>query len=324
MANDPKAWRISEDKFFPCEDATPTLPAGHYDLRSSHNTGVYLRRAELKTDSLIAGIDPISKSVIGEIEEFWHRKENFKRLGMLWKRGFFFWGSPGGGKTSLVNLICQWVIEHDGITIYVEYPNMVSDALKQIRSIEPERPIVLILEDLDDMFREFSESTILNILDGEAQVDNVIILATANNPERLKKRVLNRPGRFDFVYRIGLPNAASRRAYIVSKAPEMEGNEDLETWVTDTKGLSVAHLRDLLVSVIGMGQDYKKVLDKLLDMNSQRPDDYVEPDAEEDREPFGFARGMKEHIDTENLDLEVRRNDESYPITEPSIWIEDD
>ena len=288
MANDPKAWRISEDKFFPCEDATPTLPAGHYDLRSNHNTGVYLRRAELKTDDLIAGMDPVSEEVIEEIKKFWAKKEQFRRLGMLWKRGFFFWGAPGGGKTSLINLICKWVVEQDGITLYVEYPNLASDALKQIRSIEPERPIVLILEDLDDMFREFSESTILNILDGEAQVDNVIILATANSPERLEKRVLNRPGRFDFVYRIGLPNAASRRAFILSKAPEMETNPDLETWVTDTKGLSMAHLRDLIVSVIGLEHDYKDVIERLQGMNNKTADDYVEPDAEEDRVPFGF------------------------------------
>ena len=174
MANKPQTWRVAENKYFPCEDATPKLPAAHYEMRSGHNTGVYLSKTPLETDELIEAIDPVSEKVIEEIKRFWERKEQFKKLGMLWKRGMFFWGPPGGGKTSLINIICKWVIAQGGISIYIEYPTFASDGLKMIRDIEPNRPIVVVLEDFEDMMREFSESTILNLIDGEAQVSSEI------------------------------------------------------------------------------------------------------------------------------------------------------
>lgn len=321
----PKAWSVIEGKkFLPIEESAKLLPSDTYVVRNTQGLGIHFLKSPLKTDELVE-VDPATESILDEIERFWTKKDEYARYGMLWKRGILLWGTPGGGKTSIINQVAKKVIDKGGIVIYVDYANLIPDGLKALRAVEPDRPILLILEDLDDMLMEYEESTILNIIDGEAQIDNVIILATANKPEKLDKRVRNRPSRFDIVKRIGLPNSKARHTFLAKKVPDLEG-EELDTWVKDTGGLSLAHLRDLVIGVKILGHPYQETVRRLLDMNEDEPcsDD---PDDEEERPSFGFIPpcdgNKRQKVDTKKLDLEVRKRHNDQVRT-PSITVTDD
>jgi hypothetical protein len=83
--------------------------------------------------------------------------------------------------------------------------------LQMLRAVEPERQVVGILEDVDALIERYGESEYLSLLDGEAQVDNVVYVATTNYPERLDARIVDRPSRFDTIRYIGMPSAGARR-----------------------------------------------------------------------------------------------------------------
>ena len=77
-----------------------------------------------------------------------------------------------------------------------------------LREIEPDRKIILILEDIDNFINVDKAllTKLLQILDGSNKLDNIITIATTNYQEKLEERIANRPSRFDRRYEIGLPS----------------------------------------------------------------------------------------------------------------------
>jgi SpoVK/Ycf46/Vps4 family AAA+-type ATPase len=122
------------------------------------------------------------------------------------------------------------------------------------------------LEDIDSIAGENNHSTskLLNILDGVKQIEDVVYIATTNYPEKLQERITNRPSRFDRRYKVELPNDEIRRAYILHKLTENDlKNIDIDMWVDRTEGMSLSHLKEVIISTIVMGRDYEEVMDNL-------------------------------------------------------------
>jgi len=127
------------------------------------------------------------------------------------------------------------------------------------------------MEDLDGLANNSknTETTLLNLLDGINQINNVVYLGTTNYPERLQERILNRPSRFDKRYKLGYPIPAVREAYfenILTKQDKKKIN--INKWVELTEGLSIAHLRELVVSVIILENDFEEEIEILTGMKT--------------------------------------------------------
>ncbi len=151
-------------------------------------------------------------------------------------------------------------------------PDLTVAVLRFFRRIEPARPLIVVFEDVDETVGRYGEHSLLAVLDGEHQTDNVVYLATSNYPERLGARIVNRPSRFDERIKIGMPSAEARRAYLLKAIGG--ATVDLHRWVTDTKELSIAHLRELVVAVLCLEQDYDSVLSRLRAMEIMpKPED---------------------------------------------------
>jgi hypothetical protein len=141
-----------------------------------------------------------------------------------------------------------------------------------VRQIEPDRNLIVVLEDLDEIIEAWGEKQILSLLDGEGQVNNVVYLATTNYPDRLGARIVNRPSRFDERIYVGMPSTAARLAYLQRIGGEKFGLSTAETtkWCEDTDGFSIAHLRELIAAVLCLDQPYESVLERLRTM-AKRP-----------------------------------------------------
>ena len=50
-------------------------------------------------------------------------------------------------------------------------------------------------------------------MDGFANNDGLLIIASSNHPERIDEALLKRPSRFDRLFHIGVPEAAERKEY---------------------------------------------------------------------------------------------------------------
>ena len=251
LRSDSQMWAVYGNRHYSaCEKAVDVLPPGQYIVDVSQELGLHFRSTDVNLDNLIELPDSVSEQVITEIETFWCREDRFRQYGFLWKRGVLMWGPPGGGKTSTLQVISQRIIDHGGISIYVNDPGLTARGLAILRRVEPDRPLVVMIEDIDAIIDNCGESELLALMDGELQIDNVVFIATTNYPEKLDKRFINRPSRFDVVKKIGMPSDAARRVYLEFKNERLKNNpKELEMWVKETKGFSVAHIKELIISV---------------------------------------------------------------------------
>jgi SpoVK/Ycf46/Vps4 family AAA+-type ATPase len=128
------------------------------------------------------------------------------------------------------------------------------------------------MEDLDALTGEdkYVTSKLLNILDGIKQIEGVVYLASTNYPDKLEERVSNRPSRFDRRYRIEPPDSTIREAYIRFKLSKEDlKNINIQEWVKASEGFSIAHLKELIISTLVLGNSYSESLSHLKEMKTK-------------------------------------------------------
>jgi SpoVK/Ycf46/Vps4 family AAA+-type ATPase len=145
------------------------------------------------------------------------------------------------------------------------------ETLREFRKIEPDRQVLVIIEDIDALIEMYRESDFLNMLDGEAQLQNVVYVATTNYPEKLDKRFKDRPSRFDTIRKIDMPSEAARGTYLKVKLPNVT-EEVLEDFVLNSKGYSIAYLRELIVLTQCFKMSSKLAFERLDNMKTNMPD----------------------------------------------------
>jgi AAA+ superfamily predicted ATPase len=270
--NTGRMWSAQGENYAACERAVDNLPPGQYIVQWNQNIGYYFTKKQVNLDSLIELPDGSTERVLEGIAEFWKREQYFRDFGFLWKRGVLLYGPPGSGKTSCVQRLSQQIVNLGGISIYCSRPDYDAEGLRILRTIEPSRPIVMIMEDIDSIVTTWGESDILAMLDGELQVDNIVFVATTNYPEKLDKRITSRPSRFDEVIHVGMPDELCRRVFLTAKHSKLvEDPDKLDLWVESTEGFSVAHMKELIVSVECLGKDFDETVKRLKSMINTKP-----------------------------------------------------
>jgi hypothetical protein len=263
-------WGIAPNGIFrPSGARCNILPAGVY--RAGLDVGgVYFENRNVITDELIELDDTASLRVLAGIRTFWKSKEEYTKRSIIYKRGILLWGPAGSGKTATLMMMTRELVALGGLVILCENPELTNKALQALRRIEPDRPIIILMEDIEELISSHGEHDILALLDGENQINNVVNIATTNYPEVLGARIVNRPSRFDERIFVGMPSDAARRRYLShATRNEVFSEQDLEGWVTDTDGFSVAHLRELVVAVFCLKQGYGDVVERLRAMKIQ-------------------------------------------------------
>src|SRR5690606_17248843 len=100
---------------------------------------------------------------------------------------------------------------------------------------------IFVFEEITEVHQSYP-ANLLTFLDGEGSVSNSITLATTNYSGSLPANLVERPGRFDVVMRIGDPGAEARRSLLrlwLEREPE-----DHE--VSGTESLSSAAIREVV------------------------------------------------------------------------------
>ena len=136
--------------------------------------------------------------LIAEVHKFWGLREQFKNGndlafgGYLHKRGYMLFGPPGSGKTSTVKFLSNDIVKMGGIVIYADCePHNVGHMIGAVSVIEPDKQMIVVLEDFDSLIENYGEANYLSLLDGESSTDNTLFLATTNYPSRLDPRIYN-------------------------------------------------------------------------------------------------------------------------------------
>lgn len=271
--------------FIPVGSTVPRLPAGVYELAFSLE-GMWLNPKEVAVDKLIELEGSPSTEVMREIERFRKLKEKFRRLGVLHKRGFLLHGPPGTGKSSTVNLVSARVVEEDGLVVIMgprANPAALSSMLSAVRKVEPDRFITVVMEDFDNVIENYGEADVLSMLDGQDSINGIVFLATTNYLEKLPARIIDRPSRFDRVIEVGPPSADSRVRYL-ERFSEFLGADGVRTIAEHTGGISLAHIKEVLISHVCFEVPIEEAARRVRRMS----ENVVRPDDDDDKDEEGW------------------------------------
>ena len=277
-------WAVGGNgRFSPVGATTNKMPSGVYEPFVTP-TSWGLERMNITSDGIYELPDMATKEVLSEVKKFWLSEDKYRSHNLLYKRGLILFGPPGGGKTVCIKLLMNELVERGGVVVLARQIPLTLLCLKAIRRVEPLRNLIVVLEDIDEIIRYQGEATVLSMLDGEDNIDRVVNLASTNFPDRLGSRIINRPSRFDRRIEVGMPSDESRRFYLSKATKDGLSADQMEQWVTDTKDLSIAHLRELVAAVYCLEQPYKEVIDRLKEMQLA-----VKSEEEFKRGKVGFA-----------------------------------
>lgn len=263
-------WQVGPNGVFRAAAKTiPALESGAYST-GEDQYGQFLKSKTLLSDEIVELPESPNARMLSGIQKFWTEKRRYASRGLVFKRGILMWGAPGSGKTVGIHLLAQDLIKNGGIVVFCDNPHILGRLMIPIREIEPTRPLIVVMEDIDETIANYGEHEILAMLDGENQTDNVVYIATTNYPEKLGARILNRPSRFDERIKVGMPSAQARARYFYKMAVDDDGKsldeETIARWTQETEGLSIAHLRELIAAVLCLDQNYSDVLARLKSM----------------------------------------------------------
>jgi len=242
-------WVKEKDMIRASTDITlqKALEPGVYVIDFSREQGLFCKKIDIKSDELFVFSDSITIDLLEEIKLFWSKADLYKKNKLIHKRGILLEGFPGTGKSSIISILSNEIMKMGGVVFkvsgYRNLDNYIDFVRTGFRKIQPDTPIITILEDIDQY--DEVEIELLDFLDGKTHLDHHVIIATTNNTEMIPDTFL-RPSRIDLKIEIPLPNEQTRREYFQHKnVPE----KDLELLVERSDECSLADLKELYICI---------------------------------------------------------------------------
>ena len=236
---------------------------------------VFIENPDVKwTD--VGGLDEVKRELQEAVE--WPMKYPglYDKLGHKMPRGILLHGPSGTGKTLLAKAVAT---ESEANFVSVRGPELLSkwvgESERGIREIfkraRQSAPCVIFFDEIDSIapirgaggesvVSERVVSQLLTELDGMQNMHGVIVLAATNRADMIDPALL-RPGRFDKIIQIPLPDKESRKSIlkitateipVISEASET-GRVDFDKLSEMTDGLSgadVAAVANIAVSLV--------------------------------------------------------------------------
>jgi len=238
-----------------------------------------IEKPEIGYDS-VAGLDEQKQSVREAIELPLNSPELFNKVGVEPPKGILLVGPPGCGKTLLAKAVANHTdatfIRMVGSELAQKYIGEGGRMVRELFSLAKEKaPSIIFLDEIDAIgAKRLDGSTsgdrevqrtlmqLLAELDGFDVLENVKIIAATNRPDILDEALL-RPGRFDRVIEIPIPDDAGRKAILQLHIDKMATKKiHLKTIVDKTTGFSGAEIKATCVEAgmiaIRQGRSYIK------------------------------------------------------------------
>jgi cell division protease FtsH len=189
----------------------------------------------------------------------------YKNAGAEIPKGILLEGPPGTGKTLLAKAIASEANANFVSISASEFVEIfVGVGASKIRTLfqqaRQNKPCIIFIDEIDSVGRQRGaginmanderEQTLNQLLaemDGFENNDGVLVIAATNRKDVLDAALL-RPGRFDRIITVALPDKNSRKDILIvhSKNKEFEQNINLELIAELTSGFSGAQLKNLL------------------------------------------------------------------------------
>lgn len=257
-------WLKDGNSFSPIGDVSveSDLQRSAYRIKLTMQ-GLFFERMKPKTAELYKFKSGPMEQVLSEIDKFWGLKDDYKKLGLLYSRGILMYGPPGSGKTSIINQVSEMIVKKGDVVFYSNDVRALAAGLKAFRSVEPDRRVVVVMEDADEHIRH-DEQQFLHLLDGQDSTDSILYLATTNYVNNFPPRLL-RSGRFDKKIEVPQPPYEGRLAYFKNKLKphEMASEKEIESLASETEGMSFGDLLEIVTAHYALKEPLDDVLTRL-------------------------------------------------------------
>lgn len=212
----------------------------------------------------VGGLDDAQMRLREGVELPLKDPDAFRRLGIRPAKGFLLYGPPGTGKTLLAKAVAR---EAEANFIATKSSDLLSkwygESEQQIARLfaraRQVAPCVVFIDELDSLVparggglgepqaTERVVNTILSEMDGLEELQSVVVIGATNRPNLIDPALL-RPGRFDELVYVGVPDAAGRERILEIQTEKMPlaANVDLRSIAGRTERYTGADLEDVV------------------------------------------------------------------------------
>jgi len=212
----------------------------------------------------VGGLDDAQMRLKEGVELPLKNPDAFRRLGIRPAKGFLLYGPPGTGKTLLAKAVAReaeanFIATKSSDLLskwYGESEQQISRLFARARQVAP---TVIFIDELDSLVparggglgepqvTERVVNTILAEMDGLEELQSVVVIGATNRPNLIDPALL-RPGRFDELVYVGVPDQAGRRRILGIQTGKMPlaDDVDLDRVAANTDRFTGADLEDVV------------------------------------------------------------------------------
>jgi transitional endoplasmic reticulum ATPase len=212
----------------------------------------------------VGGLDEARERLREGVELPLKEPDAFRRLGIRPAKGFLLYGPPGTGKTLLAKAVAReaqanFIATKSSDLLskwYGESEQQIARLFARARQVAP---CVIFIDELDSLVpargggvgepqvTERVVNTILAEMDGLEELQSVVVIGATNRPNLVDPALL-RPGRFDELVYVSVPDRAGRRRILGIHTQEMPlaPDVDLDSLARQTERFTGADLEDLV------------------------------------------------------------------------------
>ncbi len=231
------------------------------EIHASALREVFVERPNVKWDD-IGGLESVKANVKEAVELPLKSPEIFQKMGIRPIRGILLIGLPGTGKTMIAKAVAT---ESEANFISIKGPEMLSkwvgESEKAVREIFRKAriaaPCIVFIDEIDSIaphrgsidegnrVAERVVDSLLTEIDGLQNLKNVVVIAATNRPDMLDPALM-RPGRFDEIIEIPVPDEKTREAILKVHTKNMPlHGVDMAELAKKTDGYSGADLENI-------------------------------------------------------------------------------
>jgi transitional endoplasmic reticulum ATPase len=271
----------------------------------------------------VGGVDEARERLREGVELPLRHPDAFRRLGIRPAKGFLLYGPPGTGKTLLAkatareaeanfiatkssDLLSKW---------YGESEQQIARLFARARQVAP---TVIFIDELDSLVparggglgephvTERVVNTILAEMDGLEELQSVVVIGATNRPNLIDPALL-RPGRFDELIYVPVPDAAGRRHIlgIHTKGMPLADDVDLDALAERSERFTGADLEDLVrraglfalrdsidAGAVGMAEFERALIETRASVTPEMEREYEQIQAHLKQEARGASSGI--------------------------------